>query len=108
VTLPHWATDKHTKQVRNRDSARQERAQAARVGGRVQSGSGSSWRASGDVRGPEFMDEMKMTGRQSFSITEAIIRKLFRAATNTGLEPRLIIDMTALGVRAVVTFEDIP
>jgi hypothetical protein len=108
VTLPGWMSDKAAKQRQNRSSARQERRHAREVGGRVQAGSGSSWRAKGDVKSAEHMDELKETDGRSFSLTMLVIRKIMRAGEQSGREPRLIVDFKAYGVRAVVTFEDIP
>jgi hypothetical protein len=98
----------HQKRRQNRSSARQERRHAARVGGRVQAGSGSSWRAKGDVKSEEFMDELKETDGKQYSLTVTAIRKIFRAAVQSGRTPRMIIDFKQHGVRAVVTFEDLP
>lgn len=108
VSEPTWFSDSAKKRRQNRSSARQERTHAQRTGGRTQAGSGSSWRAKGDVVGTQYVDELKETHYESFSITKKIINTLLQAAGQRGLEPRLIIDMHAVGVRAVVTFEDIP
>lgn len=100
-------SEKGKKRAQNAASRAQEHRHARKVGGKVQAGSGSSWRAKGDVKSSEFMDELKFTSRSSFSITNTIINKLLRAAGQSGREPRLIIDFQSLGVRAVVTFEDL-
>ena len=108
MTVPEWMSPKAAKRAQNRSSARQEHRHAREAGGRVQAGSGSSWRARGDVVGDRYVDELKETHYESFSITKKIINTLLQAAGQRGREPRLIIDMHAVGVRAVVTFEDIP
>jgi hypothetical protein len=110
-SLPPWlspeATDRRARRLRNARSASQEASHAAEVGGRVQSGSGSSWRAPGDVRSAEYMDELKYTSKASYSLTVIVMRKIMRAAAKTGRTPRLIIDFQSEGVRAVVEFEDL-
>jgi hypothetical protein len=105
--LPPWSQQKGRLRTQNRRSRVQERNHASSIGGRVQAGSGSSWRAPGDVRSGEYLDELKTTDRRSFSLTDTIIRKVLHAGDVTGRVPRLIIDFPKLHIRAVVTFEDL-
>lgn len=106
--LPAWWSDKADKKRQNARSAAQERRRAADVGGKVQTGSGSSWRAQGDVRGVEYMDEMKFTDAKSYSLKILTWRKARKAAESQGREPRLIIDFPEAKLRLVVTEEPYP
>lgn len=107
MTTPPWWDGRAARRAQNASSARQERRHARDVGGKVQRGSGSSWRAKGDVLSGQFMDELKETDGRQFSITTTIMHKLFRAADQYGREPRLIVDFKSIGKRAVITFEDL-
>jgi hypothetical protein len=91
-TLPPWWGRHREKQ--NARSRRQERRHAAERGGKVQPGSGSSWRAKGDVRLVETLDELKYTDAASFRLTVATWNKIERAAHQSGREPRLIIEFS--------------
>lgn len=112
--LPPWMEDtpKKKRQKINQRSAKQEKEHAQRTGGRVQAGSGSSWRAPEDVRGKldaeggGYLDQLKSfaTGRYTLSAKEWI--KLRRNAHKDGREPRLIIEFPEQGVRLVVTEDD--
>jgi hypothetical protein len=106
--LPAWWGEKADKKRQNARSAAQERRRAEDVGGKVQTGSGSSWRAQGDVRGVEYMDEMKFTDAKSYSLKITTWRKARKAAHSQGREPRMVIDFPAEKLRLVVTEEDYP
>jgi hypothetical protein len=108
VTVPVWLAPTARKRRQNRLSGQQERVHARRVGGRTQPGSGSSWRAKGDVISPEHLDELKFTDGKQYSLTVTSIRKITRAAVQLGRTPRVIIDFKQHGVRAIVIFEDLP
>lgn len=97
--LPAWWSGKADKKKQNRRSARLERAHAERTGGRVQAGSGSSWRAPEDVVGPideesgeGFLDQHKYTDKLQFPIKRAEWDRLRRNALRAGRDPRLVIE----------------
>jgi hypothetical protein len=81
---------------------------AKATGGKVQRGSGSSWRAKGDVRSDEHLVEMKFTAKGSYSLTANVMKKIISAAFQQGRDPQMIIDFTSHNIRAVVSFEEIP
>lgn len=99
-----WGRDR---QRQNTRSARQERHHAAQEGGRVQAGSGSSWRAPHDVVTPEFLDELKFTDAKSFRLDAGYFRRLRRSARRMGREPRLIIEFPNLKL-VVTEYEEPP
>lgn len=113
-SLPPWMEDnsKNRRKSVNRRSQKQEKEHAQRTGGKVQAGSGSSWRAPEDVRGPldeeggGFLDQLKSyaTGRYRLDANEWI--KFRRNAHKDGREPRLIVEFPEHGVRLVITEED--
>jgi len=71
---------------------KQEREIAARVGGRVTSGSGNKWEK-GDVRKPGVIRiEAKTTKHKSFSVTLDMIRKIEEAALSHGELPCILVE----------------
>ena len=86
-----------------------EEAHAKETGGKVQPGSGSSWRAPEDVRGPldesgdGYLDQHKFTDSGSFRITAKEWRKIRANARRAGREPRLIIEFPEHGIKLTVT-----
>lgn len=101
-------SSKNKRRSVNRRSQKQEREHAQRTGGRVQAGSGSSWRAREDVRGPlgedgeGYLDQLKQYETGSFRITAKEWRKLRKHARQEGREPRLIIEFPREGITLVV------
>src|SRR4051794_24285377 len=105
-------TEAGAQRAQRRSQNARSRAQEARLasdlGGRVQIGSGSSWRAKADVRDDEFTVEVKYTDARSFALTSGIMKKVITAAEQQGREPRIVIDFVTLGIRATVDLGDIP
>ena len=82
---------------RNRRSQRQEAAHARKTGGRVQPGSGSSWRAPQDVRGPLLdesghMDQLKFTDKTTYVLNLHELMKIRKDALQAGREGRLFVE----------------
>lgn len=106
MNLPSWWNKEGQRQ--NRRSATQERKRAQQIGGRVQPGSGSSWRAPQDIRSDEFLEQVKYTDSRSSTITTTLWRRLREDANRAGLEPRYVMDFVKEGIRLVVTEEELP
>lgn len=100
--LPAWLTDEGQRKARlrrqNARSAAQEASLASDLGGRVQGGSGSSWRARGDVRTDGEIVEAKYTDRDSYSLKVSTWKKIVKAAHATGREPVMVIEFSAHGL----------
>ena len=106
--LPPWFGRDRERQ--NRRSQRQETKRAKEVGGRPQGGSGSSWRARGDVKTLETLEELKFTTKSSYSLKMLDWRKIRAAALAQGRTPRMVIDLDVDGkdpLRLVVTEDDV-
>ena len=102
--LPHWFDKKLEKQ--NARSKAQERQIASLLGGRVQAGSGSSWRASQDVKSDEELAQVKYTDKGSFVLKVSEMREVAKDASLAGRMPCMIVDFAQHGVRATITFEE--
>ena len=73
-------------------SKKQERRNAASLGGRTQPGSGSSSRAKGDVRKlGEYRGESKFTFAQSYALERAVLEKI-ASECGEGEKPILFLD----------------
>lgn len=105
MTLPSWWEKE--RQDRNRRSRSQETKRAAQKGGRPQAGSGSSWKAPHDVVLPDYLEELKFTDKDSYSINVEYWKRLKLAASRLGREPRMIVDFPKRGVRLIITEEEI-
>lgn len=101
MTLPKWF-DKNRESV-NRRSQEQERKRAKEIGGHVQAGSGSSWRAPQDVVGKEHLEQLKFTDRKSITIHAEDWIQLRADASRSGREPRYILEFKQEGIRLIVT-----
>lgn len=99
---PHWLGGKRDRQKVNRRSARQERERAREVGGTVQPGSGSSWRAPRDVKTVEHLEELKFTDQKGYTIDVREWERLATQAALQGKEPRLIVEFPERGIRLIV------
>lgn len=106
MALPSWWSPAGERKDRNKRSARQEREHAKAHGGRVQRGSGSSWRAPQDVVLPERMDQLKFTDKQSFVIKVSELQQILRDAVNAGRDPALIVEFTTAGIRLTASIEE--
>lgn len=90
--LPRWFEGKAERRKQNARSRAQERSHAKASGGKAQPGSGSSWRAPGDVVLPELLDELKYTDKQMFPLSLSDWNGIRKKARLMGREPRMIID----------------
>ena len=88
---PDWWDGKPAKKRQNRRSGKMERRVAKDVGGRVQPGSGSSWRARGDVKSGTHMIEHKYTDKESYSVKKRTWFNLKAIANNCGKLPALVV-----------------
>lgn len=101
--LPAWWSDKAAKQTQNRRSASKERRLAREVGGRTVVGSGSSWRAPGDVKSDTHLLEHKYTDKRSFGLKLADWEQAREDAIKAGKEPAMVIEFTVAGRRLLIT-----
>jgi cytochrome oxidase assembly protein ShyY1 len=101
VSLPGWFGQE--RQDNNRRSRRQEARHAKATGGRVQPGSGSSWRAKEDVRSAEHLDQLKSTQKASWTLRVEDLMILDRNAARDGRVGRTIVEFVEQGVSYVVT-----
>lgn len=101
TNLPSWWNRDRERQ--NQRSRKQERQQAEQVGGKVQRGSGSSWRAPQDVKGPDYLDQLKYTDKRSYSIKVSEWKALVQDALNHGREPRMIVSFPQEGITVQIT-----
>jgi len=67
-----------------KDSQRQEKALARKLGGSVNSGSGNGWVRKGDVRTEEELFELKITSAKSYSLKDAELEKNYEQALVDG------------------------
>lgn len=98
--LPNWFGN--TRKRQNQRSKKQERNRAKETGGRVQAGSGSSWRAPQDNRTPERLEQIKFTDKSSFTINVKEWLALEADALRDGRDPVFVIDFDKYGVRLEV------
>lgn len=101
--LPAWWGDKPAKVRQNRRSGAAERRVAREVGGRTMPGSGSSWRAAGDVSSESHLLEHKFTDKRSFSLKVADWAAIRRKAERAGKDPGMIIEFPEQGIRLLIT-----
>lgn len=70
-----------------------EKKLAALVGGRLTPGSGNQWFAKGDISTRVVKWWLKHTGKQSFTISKAILREAIVAANEEGAIPAWAFDI---------------
>lgn len=90
--LPSWWSKESGLRSQNHRSARQERKVAKEVGGRVQAGSGSSWRAPEDIVSDTHMIQHKGTKADSYRVVLKEWKRIIKNARQAGKEPALIIE----------------
>lgn len=66
-------------------------------------GSGSSWRARGDVKNDTHLIQHKYTDKASFTLKFAEWQKVVEDALRAGKEPAMIIEHPESGLRLVIT-----
>lgn len=104
MSLPKWfANEKTQRQKQNDRSRKLEQKHARSVGGRPQAGSGSSWRAEGDVRSPGYLDEHKFTTKRSYTLKLDDWLQIRDQALRDGREPRFVIEFPDVDVKLYLT-----
>lgn len=88
-----------------RQSQRQEKRIAKAIGGRTVGGSGNSWSNKGDIVADDLMVEAKWTGKNSFSISAALWRKVEVEAVRAGKIPVLAFRLDPSDLDLVVMDE---
>jgi len=102
-SLPSWLSGRGRLRAQNARSGAHERQLARQVGGRTQPGSGSSWRARGDVKNDELLIEHKYTGRANYLFDVRQWIKHVERAREQGRVPAMVIDFDEYKVSIVVT-----
>lgn len=89
-----------------KDSQRQERRQATRLGGSVNSGSGNGWIRKGDVRTDNELWELKITDAKSYGLKDEELQKNINHALIDGRIPIFLIEFKKTSNRYVVMDEN--
>lgn len=89
-----------------KDSQRQEKALARKLGGSVNSGSGNGWLRKGDVRTEEELFELKITSAKSYSLKDAELEKLTNQALVDGRIPVFMVEFKTTGNAWVIMSKD--
>lgn len=105
--LPPWFGDKGAKRTQNSRSRKQEKRRAEEVGGKVQAGSGSSWRRPEDVVGPETVEQIKYTDAKGFAVKAAELERILQNALRNGREPVIVIEFSQQRIRLIGHIERI-
>lgn len=85
-----------------KDSQRQERKLAQEKAGSVNSGSGNGWIRKGDVRTPDELWELKITGAKSYSLKDAELQKNIEYALIDGRMPIFLVEFQSTGNEYVI------
>lgn len=85
-----------------KDSQRQERHLAKRLGGTVNSGSGNGWVRKSDVRTEEELFELKITSAKSYSLKDIELEKNYNQGLIDGRIPIFLIEFKSSGNSWVV------
>lgn len=99
--LPEWFHKDRERQ--NTRSRKQERDYAQERQGKVQPGSGSSWRRPQDVQEEGFLTQLKFTDKDSFTIKASEWKAIRNDALRDGREPRLVIEFSKHGFTVAVS-----
>lgn len=90
-----------------KDSQRQEKALARKLGGSVNSGSGNGWVRKGDVRTENELWELKITDAKSYSLKDAELIKLNEQALLDGRIPIFLVEFKkSSNAYVILTVED--
>lgn len=89
-----------------KDSQRQERRLANKLGGSVNSGSGNGWLRKGDVRTDNELFELKITSAKSYSLKDAELEKNYNQALIDGRIPIFLVEFKSSGNSWVVMSKD--
>ena len=93
--LPAWMGK--NRESNNARSRAHERKVAKDTGGKVQAGSGSSWRARQDVKDDTHLIQHKFTDGKGYRVTVDEWNTISADAARSGREPVLIIDFDGYG-----------
>lgn len=85
-------------------SRKQEDRLAARIGGRRTPASGARWHTKGDVRGSQFLIELKWTGKKQITIKAEVLEKIHDEAILDGRLPAVGFELN--GRNYVILEED--
>jgi len=80
-----------------KDSQKQERTLARKLGGTVNSGSGNGWIRKSDVRTEEELWELKITSAKSYSLKDAELEKNANQALVDGRMPVFLVEFKSSG-----------
>ena len=94
-----------TRSEGQRQSQKQERRLASAMGGRTVGGSGNSWSHKGDIDGGEFLVEAKWTGKNSYSVTANVWRKIETEAARSAKVPVLAVRLDPSDLDLIVVSE---
>lgn len=89
-----------------KDSQRQERRLANKLGGTVNSGSGNGWIRKGDVRTEQELFELKITSAKSYSLKDAELEKNSNQALIDGRIPIFLVEFKSSGNSWVIMSKD--
>lgn len=89
-----------------KDSQRQERRLANKLGGSVNSGSGNGWVRKGDVRTEDELFELKITDAKSYSLKDIELEKLTNQALVDGRMPIFMVQFKTTGNEWVIMSKD--
>lgn len=78
-----------------KQSQQHEKRLATKFGGKVTPASGAFWSQKGDVKTPTMLIEHKFTGNKFFTLTSAVLEKIFAEAVLTDRMPVLGISMNS-------------
>jgi hypothetical protein len=89
-----------------KDSQKQEKALARKVGGSVNSGSGNGWIRKGDVRSEDELWELKITSAKSYSLKDAELIKLNEQALRDRRIPIFLVEFMSTNNSYVILTKD--
>lgn len=89
-----------------KDSQRQEKALARKLGGSVNSGSGNGWIRKGDVRTEKELWELKITSSKSYSLKDSELQKNIDQALIDGRIPVFLVEFKTTGNAYVILSKD--
>jgi hypothetical protein len=99
--LPEWFHKDRERQ--NTRSRKQERDYAKERQGKVQAGSGSSWRRPQDVQEADSLTQLKFTDKDSFTINVKEWKGIRADALRDGREGKIVIEFSKHGIRLAVS-----
>lgn len=89
-----------------KDSQKQEKQLAKRLGGSVNSGSGNGWIRKGDMRTDDELWELKITSAKSYSLKDADLVKHVEYALVDGRIPVFLVEFKPTGNSYVILTKD--